>query len=593
MHRHHWNVSVRVDTVEHDGSSAFHHKELPTRTQGGYCGSTTRGNTHTLSPINNCEGRCSEDEWCRRERSKYYYENVSVTDDMVVAVTVQGPIRTHMLSGLHGCSDELFGVLRGPAVLPMEFTFTGVVNGKCRYSADVDLLVGGRYSMIVWIERIFGTAEVDPDISRPNRTRICARASKSYLKLSSVDNFWPLNATGVYLGVEVSPRTTVVHVEGVGHKMICEKVGMARRGLWVHHNVLKRSMKRCKRSVRDWPGYDNYIWFAPKGGRTSTRGVKELQDTLDLMAHSSSRYQKRGIMFIGDSTVEEVYKFWGASGLADLFGARDLSVEFKSVWGTFDRMYSDARNPFLCEEKVMTLNGWRRVEDVAHSVEQLNPSVVILGENLHTLKKVGVNHYEIILDRLLSVITSSCPDCLVLLLPTKQPVGRLCPCGKASGISSCAYDIFYSRKRLRRANEVAMEVAERYGVKVLWDVYEMTLARQELSRDGIHWGSSFFLCEDGWCPEVSCRDYEQGHWRPFPEGYAVTNSSPEGMGVIVTQRNNFLADLYYPSVMAITSEMILDEIEDFVLHRAMSRSMFCCLSMSLIPDAILSSLSQP
>ncbi|KAF4722536.1 Poly [ADP-ribose] polymerase 2, partial [Perkinsus olseni] len=277
-------------------------------------------------------------------------------------------------------------------------------------------------------------------------------------------------------------------------------------------------------------------------------------------------------MFIGDSTVEEVYKFWGASGLTDLFGARDLIVEFKSVWGTFDRMYSDARNPFLCDEKVMALNGWRRVEDVADSVEQLNPSVIILGENLHTLKKVGVSHYEVILDRLLSVVTASCPDCLVLLLPTKQPVGRLCPCGKATGISSCAYDIFYSRKRLRRANEVAMEVAERYGVKVLWDVYEMTLARQELSRDGIHWGTSFFLCEDGWCPEVSCKDYEQGNWRPFPEGYAVTNRSPEGMAVIKTQRNNFLADLYYPSVMAITSEMILDKIEELVLHRVMSRS---------------------
>ncbi|KAF4688181.1 Poly [ADP-ribose] polymerase 2 [Perkinsus olseni] len=592
MHRPRLNVSVRVDTVEHDSSSACHHKELPTRTQGGYCGSTTRGNTHTLSPIINCEERCSEDEWCRRERSKYYYENVSITDDMVLAVTVLGPMRTHMLSGLHGCSDELFGALRGPAVLPMEFTSTGVINGKCRYSADVDLLVGGRYSMIVWIERIFGAAEVDPEISRPNRTRICARASKSYLKLSSVDNFWPLNATGVYLGVEVSPRITVIHVEGVGHKMICEKVGMAKRGLWVHHSVLKRSMKKCKRSVRDWPGFDNYIWFAPKGGRTLTRGVKELQDTLDLMAHSSSRYQKRGIMFIGDSTVEEVYKFWGASGLTDLFGARDLIVEFKSVWGTFDRMYSDARNPFLCDEKVMALNGWRRVEDVADSVEQLNPSVIILGENLHTLKKVGVSHYEVILDRLLSVVTASCPDCLVLLLPTKQPVGRLCPCGKATGISSCAYDIFYSRKRLRRANEVAMEVAERYGVKVLWDVYEMTLARQELSRDGIHWGTSFFLCEDGWCPEVSCKDYEQGNWRPFPEGYAVTNRSPEGMAVIKTQRNNFLADLYYPSVMAITSEMILDKIEELVLHRVMSRSMFCCL-VSLMLDVMLYSLLQP
>ncbi|KAF4652588.1 Poly [ADP-ribose] polymerase 2 [Perkinsus olseni] len=274
-------------------------------------------------------------------------------------------------------------------------------------------------------------------------------------------------------------------------------------------------------------------------------------------------------MFIGDSTVEEVYKFWRASGLTEIFSTRDLSVEFKSVWGTFDRMYSDARNPFLCDEKVMALNGWRRVQDVADGVEQLKPSVIILGENLHTLKKVGVSHYEMILDRLLSVVTSSCLDCLVLLLPTKQPVGRLCPCGRASGISSCAYDIFYSRKRLRRANEVAMEVARRYGVKVLWDVYEMTLARQELSRDGIHWGSSFFLCEDGWCPEVSCKDYSMSRviGGPYP-----------------TAMLSLTGALREWDVMAITSEMILDEIEELVLHRAMSRSMFCCL-MPLMLDA--------
>ncbi|KAF4652896.1 hypothetical protein FOZ61_009336 [Perkinsus olseni] len=273
-------------------------------------------------------------------------------------------------------------------------------------------------------------------------------------------------------------------------------------------------------------------------------------------------------MFIGDSTVEEVYKFWRASGLTEIFSTRDLSVEFKSVWGTFDRMYSDARNPFLCDEKVMALNGWRRVQDVADGVEQLKPSVIILGENLHTLKKVGVSHYEMILDRLLSVVTSSCLDCLVLLLPTKQPVGRLCPCGRASGISSCAYDIFYSRKRLRRANEVAMEVARRYGVKVLWDVYEMTLARQELSRDGIHWGSSFFLCEDGWCPEVSCKDYSMSRviGGPYP-----------------TAMLSLTGALREWDVMAITSEMILDEIEELVLHRAMSRSMFCCL-MPLMLD---------
>lgn len=532
------------------------HPELPSRQGMHYCNDPRRGVSGTLCPINNCEADCKVDPFCRAERSRYRLLDATSTSAGLVHVRVAGPLRLSLVTGKLSCSDELFGVLRGPAILPLDFTISSsvVAGTECHYTAAAQLLVGGKYFLSVSVERLADSASLEPDVSLPNRSRVCWKVARNPTRVASLDMFWPLNATAVYLGAEVLPRLSRLDVVELPNSIDCGRL-VGAQSQWVHYSVMERAVRECKLAIGDYDYSDNYIWFNPR--------AKPFLDGKPVHKWLKQVMRKKKILFVGDSTVEDIWRFWTQAGPWDeLLKSAKVRVEYESVWGTYEFMYSSEENPFMCDVRTMGAGGWRSVDAVAKRVAKVKPTVVVIGENLHTLKKVSLAYYGKLLKKLFAAVRGACAQCVILFKPTSQPVGRRCACPKDIRVSWCAFDIFYGRKRLRNANAIAGEVGREFDIISVEDAYEMTLARQELSRDGIHWSKSFFACRrDPFepCSSRSCQDYAAGNWQPVPGGFAVTNRTAS-TNPIVSQRKNFFRDLYPDSPLAITSGIILDTI---------------------------------
>ncbi|KAF4667301.1 Poly [ADP-ribose] polymerase 2 [Perkinsus olseni] len=533
-----------------------HHSELPSRQSPPYCNDPLRGVSGTLCPVKNCEGECDADPWCREERSRYRLLGATTTADGLLRVRVAGPLRSSVVTGELGCNDELFGVLRGPAILPVDFTVarTVVAGPDCLYLAVAQLVVGGQYFLSVSVERIADHAALEPDVSLPDRARVCSKVAKNPTRVASLDMFWPLNSTAVYLGAEVLPRLSRIVVEALPVSIDCSRLPRT-QPQWLHYTVVERAMRDCELEVVDYDRSDNYVWFNPGRkpfllGKLANKWLRKVM-------------RKKKVLFIGDSTVEDIWRFWTQSeAMAELLQFAKVGVHYESVWGSYELMYSGEDDPFMCDGRTMRAGGWRSIDAIAERVKKARPTVVVIGENLHTLKKVSIAYHGKLLKKLFGAVRKACPNCVIIFKPTTQPVGRRCACPKDLRVSWCAFDIFYGRKRLREANAVASRVGREFDVVAIEDAYEMTLARQELSRDGIHWSKSFFNCHPDPakpCDFQSCLDYASGNWQPEPLGAAVTNKTA-ATNPIVSQRKNFFRDLYPDSPLAITSGIIIDII---------------------------------
>ncbi|KAF4674395.1 Poly [ADP-ribose] polymerase 2 [Perkinsus chesapeaki] len=528
--------SVQLDLplvlVALPSGSLCSHPELPSRQGPPYCNDPLRGVLGTICPLNDCEAECQADPWCRRQRSRYRLLEPTITSDGVLRVGVVGPSRQSVVTGKLGCNDELFGVIRGPAILPLDFVPASsplvAVGEECHYSAVARLIVGGRYLMSVSVERLADHASLEPEVSLPDRKMVCSELSEHPSRVASLEMFWPLNATSAYLGAEVLPRLSLIDVN-VPPLVGCGRLSEA-EPQWLHYTVVADVVKICGVDVEEYDLSDNYIWFSPNRSPAFLKSDERLKALGD-----------RKVLFIGDSTVEDIWRLWSS---------KHLNAVYEKVWGTYEFMYSSESNPFMCGEETMLAGGWRSVKAVADRVAEVEPAVVILGENLHTLKKVGLASYRSLLRKLFGAVRGACSNCVLVFKPTTQPSGRRCGCSEDMEVSRCAFDLFYGRERLRRANEMASEIGREFGVVTVDDIYKVSLARPELSRDGIHWSKSFFPCpEEEGCSAAACEDYAAGNWQPEPLGAAVSNRSTS-VNPAASRRKNFYRDLYPESVLA-------------------------------------------